>query len=132
MSLPLAAAGQAYKSALMDLFAVIADPTRRKMIDMLLGGELPAGAFVAAFPGVTQPAISQHLKVLRDTGMVDMRADRQRRLYSLKAEALAPLVAWLAPHVAPAAEAVEPVPEKKPRPKVKQAPEPEMMLDLFA
>ncbi len=108
------------------------------MIDMLLGGELPAGAFVAAFPNVTQPAISQHLKVLRDSRMVEVRADRQRRLYSLKPDALGPLRDWLAPH-APVdpqliVEATEPAEAKKPKPKArpKPAPEPEMMLDLFA
>lgn len=119
----------------MDLFAVIADPTRRQMIDMLVGGELPAGAFVAAFPNVTQPAISQHLKVLRDVGMVEVRADKQRRLYSLKPEALAPLRDWLAPHAPVAAtaviETVEPVQAKKPKPKAKPIPEPELTLDLF-
>lgn len=118
----------------MDLFAVIADPTRRQMIDMLLAGELPAGAFVAAFPAVTQPAISQHLKVLRDGGIVSVRADRQRRLYTLRPEALDPLRDWLAPHAPAVAEDVAaPEPEVKPRPKSrpKPAPEPEFMLDLF-
>lgn len=129
--------GQAYKSALMDLFAVIADPTRRQMIDMLIAGELPAGAFVAAFPGVTQPAISQHLKVLRDGGIVSVRANRQRRLYTLRPAALDPLRDWLAPHAPTVPEesvaAPEPV-EVKPKPKSrsKPTPEPELMLDLFA
>ncbi|WMT90684.1 metalloregulator ArsR/SmtB family transcription factor [Pelagibacterium sp. H642] len=107
------------------------------MIDMLVGGELPAGAFVAAFPNMTQPAISQHLKVLRDAGMVEVRADKQRRLYSLKSEALAPLRDWLAPHAPAAAttaiETVEPTQAKKPKPKAKPKPlpEPELTLDLF-
>jgi DNA-binding transcriptional ArsR family regulator len=123
----------------MDIFAVVADPTRRRMIDMLVGGELPAGAFVAAFPGVTQPAISQHLKVLRDADVVTVRADRQRRLYSLVPNALAPLRDWVAPLV-PTVEAAKPemvesvveTPVKaKARPKPKPAPEPELTLDLF-
>lgn len=126
-----------YKSALMNIFAVVADPTRRRMIDMLVGGELPAGAFVAAFPGVTQPAISQHLKVLRDSGVVTVRADRQRRLYCLVPDALVALRDWVVPLV-PVAEAVKPervdsveaAPVKtKARPKPKPAPE--MTLDLF-
>ena len=129
-------AHQAYKSALMDLFAVIADPTRRRMLDMLLAGELPAGTFVAAFPSVTQPAISQHLKVLRDTGLVSVRADKQRRLYTLEPNALDPLRDWLAPHtrepfIQPAA-ALETTPAEEPRKaKAKPKPKPEMTLDLF-
>lgn len=128
-----------YKSALMDIFAVVADPTRRRMIDMLVGGELPAGAFVAAFPGMTQPAISQHLKVLRDAGVATVRADRQRRLYCLVPSGLEPLRDWVAPLV-PVAEAAKPEmvesveqPPIKPRarPKPKPAVEPELTLDLF-
>jgi|TARA_A100001391_G_scaffold188842_1_gene159720 DNA-binding transcriptional ArsR family regulator len=124
----------------MDIFAVVADPTRRRMIEMLVGGELPAGAFVAAFPSVTQPAISQHLKVLRDAGVVTVRADRQRRLYSLVPGALVSLRDWVTPLVpvveTPAPEAVENVvvetPAKpKARPKPRPAPEPELTLDLF-
>lgn len=107
---------------------------------MLVGGELPAGAFVAAFPSVTQPAISQHLKVLRDAGVVTVRADRQRRLYSLVPGALVSLRDWVAPLVpvveTPAPEAVENVVAETPakpkaRPKPKPAPEPELTLDLF-
>ena len=110
------------------------------MIEMLVGGELPAGAFVAAFPSVTQPAISQHLKVLRDAGVVTVRADRQRRLYSLVPGALVSLRDWVTPLVpvveTPAPEAVENVvvetPAKpKARPKPRPAPEPELTLDLF-
>jgi|TARA_R100000365_G_C2732764_1_gene62697 DNA-binding transcriptional ArsR family regulator len=123
----------------MDIFAVVADPTRRRMIDMLVGGELPAGAFVAAFPGVTQPAISQHLKVLRDAGVATVRADRQRRLYCLVPDAFVSLRDWVSPllPVAEAAgpemvESVEQPPSKpKARPKPKPAPEPELTLDLF-
>jgi DNA-binding transcriptional ArsR family regulator len=124
----------------MDIFAVVADPTRRRMIEMLVGGELPAGAFVAAFPSVTQPAISQHLKVLRDAGVVTVRADRQRRLYSLVPGALVSLRDWVTPLVpvveTPAPEAVENVVAETPakpkaRPKPRPAPEPELTLDLF-
>ena len=110
------------------------------MIEMLVGGELPAGAFVAAFPSVTQPAISQHLKVLRDAGVVTVRADRQRRLYSLVPGALVSLRDWVTPLVpvveTPAPEAVENVVAETPakpkaRPKPRPAPEPELTLDLF-
>ena len=118
----------------MDLFAVIADPTRRQMIDMMRGGELPAGTFVAAFPKVSQPAISQHLKVLRDSGVAFMRADKQRRFYALNAAALGPVRDWIAPNISePAARAVAdtaPV-EKTRKPRPKPMPEPEFTLDLF-
>lgn len=118
----------------MDLFSVIADPTRRRMIDMLAGGELAAGAFVAAFPAVTQPAISQHLKVLREAGVASVRADRQRRLYSLNPEALMPVSEWLAPHIAAASPPQPTVPApKKPRTseRTKPAVLSEVTLDLF-
>lgn len=117
----------------MDVFAVIADPTRRHMIDMMAGGELPAGTFVAAFPKVSQPAISQHLKVLRDCGLVSVRADRQRRLYSLVPDALAPLVNWLTPHQTAPMLPDKSEPEPKPQrvAKAKPKPAPEMTLDLF-
>lgn len=120
----------------MDLFAVIADPTRRQMIDILRAGETAAGVFVSAFPAISQPAISQHLKVLRDSGVATVRADRQRRLYSLNSDALRPLVEWLAPQMSlpPTVEDEQPAPQatgaKKSRPK-KLQPEPELTLDLF-
>lgn len=137
-----------YKSALMDVFAVIADPMRRAMLVMMLSGERPAGEFVAAFPKVSQPAISQHLKVLRDAGMVTVRADRQRRFYSLQADALTSIRDWLSnfmptvvpePIPAPVAEqeiVVEPAPKpkkaSKPKAPSKPAPAPEpITLDLF-
>lgn len=101
---------------------------------MLAGGELAAGAFVAAFPAVTQPAISQHLKVLREAGIATVRADRQRRLYSLNADALLPLRDWLAPHIAaaPSPQPAAPAPKK---PRATERPKPsassEFTLDLF-
>ncbi|MCD7060890.1 ArsR/SmtB family transcription factor [Pelagibacterium xiamenense] len=120
----------------MDIFAVIADPTRRAMLDMMRQGEYPAGAFVAAFPNVSQPAISQHLKVLRDAGLVAVRADKQRRFYTLKAEGLASVVDWVlryrpSPPALP--EAAKP-PDERPVPKAPRAkpkPEAERTLDLF-
>lgn len=125
----------------MDIFLVIADPTRRRMLDMLRESEHPAGTFVAAFPAVSQPAISQHLKVLRDSGLVDVRADRQRRFYSLREGALETVQAWLAPFTPapapqPVAEVIEDAPANEPvkpkaKPKPKPAPAPELTLDLF-
>jgi DNA-binding transcriptional ArsR family regulator len=121
----------------MDIFAVIADPTRRRMIEMMAECERPAGDMVAAFPGVSQPAISQHLKVLRNAGLVTVRADKQRRLYSLD-----PVLVWIDIHrnqpqaVVPADAdlAVESKPKSKAKPKPRSQPGPvqqETMLDLF-
>lgn len=140
--MPLVFAAAVYKSALMDIFLVIADPTRRRMLEMLRDGEHPAGTFVAEFPMVSQPAISQHLKVLRDSGLVDVRADRQRRLYSLRDSALETVQAWvsafapkpvqqkqpdIAPGDAPVAKPSRPKPKAAPKP----PPQPELTLDLF-
>jgi DNA-binding transcriptional ArsR family regulator len=80
----------------MDVFVAVAEPTRRAMLDLLADGERPAGDLVAAFPRLTQPAISRHLRVLRDIGLVEVRPDAQRRIYVLRAERLAELDAWLA------------------------------------
>jgi DNA-binding transcriptional ArsR family regulator len=82
----------------MDVFVAVAEPTRRTMLDLLATGERPAGDLVAAFPSLTQPAVSRHLKVLRDVGLVDVRPDAQRRIYALRPERLAELDAWLAPY----------------------------------
>ena len=79
----------------MDAFAALAEPTRRTVLDLLLHGERPAGDLVAAFPGLTQPAVSRHLRILREAGLVNVRSDAQRRLYSLRPERLAEVDAWL-------------------------------------
>ena len=79
----------------MDVFTALADPTRRAMLDLLIDGERPAGDLVAAFPALTQPAVSRHLRVLREVGLVDVRAQAQRRIYTLRAERLSEVDAWL-------------------------------------
>jgi DNA-binding transcriptional ArsR family regulator len=79
----------------VDVFTALADPTRRAMLDLLADGERPAGDVVAAFPALTQPAISRHLRVLREVGLVDVRAQAQRRIYTLRAERLSEVDAWL-------------------------------------
>lgn len=79
----------------MDLFTALADPTRRTMLELLRRGERPAGDFVIAFPWLTQPAVSRHLRVLREAGLVRVRPEAQSRLYSLHPEGLAPLARWL-------------------------------------
>ena len=80
----------------MDAFTAVADPTRRAMLDMLLKKERPAGDFVTAFPKISQPAVSKHLRVLRDAGLVGMQVHAQQRIYSLEPKALAELDAWIA------------------------------------
>jgi DNA-binding transcriptional ArsR family regulator len=81
-------------AALLD---VLAEPTRRRILDLLLDQPRPVGELVARL-GTTQPGTSKHLRVLRDAGLVDVRQDGQRRIYALRAEPLADLDAWLAPY----------------------------------
>ncbi|MBV8684692.1 MAG: winged helix-turn-helix transcriptional regulator [Caulobacteraceae bacterium] len=78
-------------------FAALADPTRRRMVDMLRGGELSAGEIERGVR-ISQPSASKHLKALREAGLVRMRKDAQRRLYRLDPAPLAALDAWLEPY----------------------------------
>jgi DNA-binding transcriptional ArsR family regulator len=79
----------------MEVFEAIAQPKRREILRMLAGGEQPATVIAANF-AVTQPAISQHLKVLKNAGLVNERRDGTRRLYSVRAEGLGDLHGFLA------------------------------------
>lgn len=81
----------------MDVFEAIAEPRRREILGLLRQSEMPAGAVVEAM-GMSQPGVSKHLKLLREAGLVSMRADGQRRLYRVEADKLAELDAWLAPY----------------------------------
>jgi DNA-binding transcriptional ArsR family regulator len=76
---------------------VIAEPSRRKILDLLIGGELPVADLVQRLE-LSQPAISKHLRVLRDAGLVVVRPDGQRRLYRLSLEPLIELDDWLEPY----------------------------------
>jgi DNA-binding transcriptional ArsR family regulator len=78
-------------------FEVIAEPQRRRILDLLRGGEQPVGALVEAL-GVSQPAVSKHLRILRDAELVDVRAEAQRRLYRVRGERLREVDEWLAPY----------------------------------
>jgi DNA-binding transcriptional ArsR family regulator len=78
-------------------FEVLAEPNRRRILDMLLTGERPVGALVAGM-SVSQPAVSKHLRVLRDAGLVESRIDAQRRVYRLRTEPLRELDEWLRPY----------------------------------
>jgi DNA-binding transcriptional ArsR family regulator len=78
-------------------FDVLAEPRRRQILDLLRGGERPVGELVERL-ALTQPAVSKHLKVLRQAGLVEVRHDAQRRWYRLRPEPLAEIDAWLAPY----------------------------------
>ncbi|MBM6620077.1 winged helix-turn-helix transcriptional regulator [Micrococcaceae bacterium RIT802] len=90
-----------------DVFSVLADPTRRRILDALRDGENSVGDLVQALE-VSQPTVSKHLKVLREAGVLRMRADGQRRIYAVERGALHPAANWLAGFTSPAA--VDPVP----------------------
>jgi DNA-binding transcriptional ArsR family regulator len=79
----------------MEVFEAIAQPKRREILRLLAAGELSAGEIASRF-AVTQPAISQHLKVLKEAGLISERRDAQRRLFSVRAEGLADLHGFLA------------------------------------
>jgi len=81
----------------VEALAALADPTRREIVALLAGGEVAAGELAAHFP-VSRPAVSRHLRVLREAGLVRVRAEGQRRLYGLDPGPLADLDAWLAPY----------------------------------
>ena len=78
-------------------FDVLAEPSRRRILDVLRGGERPVGALVEEL-AMSQPAVSKHLRVLRDAGFVDVRAEAQRRVYRLRTEPLRTVDDWLAPY----------------------------------
>ena len=78
----------------MDAFLALADPTRRQIIESLASGESAFGDLADQFD-MSRPAVSQHLKVLREAGLVHVRKDAQRRIYRLNAEGLDELGEWL-------------------------------------
>jgi DNA-binding transcriptional ArsR family regulator len=79
----------------MEVFEAIAQPKRREILRLLADDELSAGEIASRF-SVTQPAISQHLKVLKETGLISERRDGTKRLFSLQSEGLADLHDFLA------------------------------------
>ena len=78
----------------MEPFAALADPTRRRIVELLAGGERSAGDLARRFT-LTQPAVSQHLRALREAGLVRSRREAQRRIYSIDGRGLAEIDAWL-------------------------------------
>jgi DNA-binding transcriptional ArsR family regulator len=78
-------------------FEVLAEPTRRRVLDLLREQPRPVGELVELL-GMSQPGVSKHLRVLREAGLVNVRQDAQRRWYELRLEPLAEIDAWLAPY----------------------------------
>lgn len=81
----------------MSVFEVLAEPHRRRILDLVRDRERPVGELVEAL-GLSQPAVSKHLRVLRDSGLVGARVDAQRRLYRARTAALREIDDWLAPY----------------------------------
>lgn len=78
-------------------FELLAEPNRRRILDLLRDGERPVGELVDRL-SMSQPSVSKHLRVLRDSGLVDVRVDAQRRVYRLRPEALREVDAWIEPY----------------------------------
>ncbi len=82
----------------MHAFDVLGDPVRRRILELLADGELSSGEVTAAVQaefGISQPAVSQHLKVLRESGFASVRPDGARRLYTVDSEPLQEVDLWL-------------------------------------
>jgi DNA-binding transcriptional ArsR family regulator len=78
-------------------FEVLAEPTRRRILDLLLDRERPVGDLVKKLK-LSQPGVSKHLRVLRDAGLVSVRTEAQRRIYGVRPEQLAEAAEWLEPY----------------------------------
>lgn len=78
----------------MNAFAALADPTRLRIVEMLAAGERGAGDIAGAF-AMSGPAVSQHLKVLREAGLITVRPEAQRRIYTLDPQGFEALEEWL-------------------------------------
>jgi DNA-binding transcriptional ArsR family regulator len=81
----------------MTVFDVLAEPNRRRILDLLADCERPVGQLVAQLE-LSQPAVSKHLRILREAGLVDVRGEAQRRLYRVRPEPLRAIDDWLAPY----------------------------------
>jgi DNA-binding transcriptional ArsR family regulator len=82
----------------MHAFDVLGDPVRRRILELLADGEQTSGAITAVIQqqfGISQPAVSQHLRVLRDSGFATVRAEGTRRLYAVDSAPLQEVDAWL-------------------------------------
>jgi DNA-binding transcriptional ArsR family regulator len=81
----------------VDVFAVLAEPTRRRILDALRRSESSVGELVSTL-SVSQPALSKHLRVLREAGFVSCRTAAQQRIYRVETPALQAVDGWLAPY----------------------------------
>jgi DNA-binding transcriptional ArsR family regulator len=79
------------------VFEALAQDSRRRILDLIATAERPVGELVAEL-GLSQPAVSKHLRVLRQAGLVQARVDGQRRLYRVRAEPLREVDEWLSPY----------------------------------
>jgi len=77
------------------VLSAVSNPERRRILDMLKAGDRPAGELAAAFPALPQPAVSRHLKVLREAGLVTVSPRAQRRIYALQPTGLREVDAWI-------------------------------------
>ncbi len=83
---------------LVHAFDVLGDPVRRRILELLADGELTSGAITAVVQaefGISQPAVSQHLRVLRENGFASVRPEGTRRLYAVDAEPFREVDAWI-------------------------------------
>lgn len=105
------------------VFAVLADPTRRRLVEILHEGERSVNDLVSAVRVIAQPGVSRHLRILSDAGLVHARPDGQRRLYSLRPGPLRELEAWARRHAQAEHERLDrlaefvdgPSPKRKPK-----------------
>jgi DNA-binding transcriptional ArsR family regulator len=81
----------------MSLFDVLAEPNRRRILDLLCTAERPVGELVEQLD-LSQPAVSKHLRVLREAGLVEARVDAQHRVYRVRPEPMRALDRWLEPY----------------------------------
>ena len=79
------------------MLQALADPSRRALLEILRDHPASAGELAEALP-IARPGVSRHLRVMRDAGLVEVRRDAQRRIYSLRPEALIEVDDWLAPY----------------------------------
>jgi DNA-binding transcriptional ArsR family regulator len=78
-------------------FEALAEPNRRRILDLLRVAERPVGDLVDAL-AISQPAVSKHLRVLREAGLVHVQSDGQRRIYGVRSEPLRAVYEWLEPY----------------------------------
>lgn len=84
----------------MHALDVLGDPVRRRILELIAEGDVPSGSIAAVITdefGISQPAVSQHLRVLREHGFANVRADGARRLYSVAPEGVREASVWLSP-----------------------------------